>query len=69
MPKKSEATIGQRIKQIRESKGMRKHDLAVKLKVSDQLVNHYELQKDMKLSNIKKIAKALGVTVHDILCS
>ena len=72
MPKKKAATmsIGQRIKQTRESANITQVELAVSLGVTQGAIHQYEQSGDeIQLVTLRKIAKALSVTVHDIVCN
>lgn len=60
--------IGKRIKEIRESISMTQSELADKLDLSVHTVSKYEQgQRKPKLDMIQKIAKALEVSVNELL--
>ena len=63
-----EETIGERIKRIRESKGMSQKDLASKCGIIYQTIGKYERGVlNPKITTIIDIANALEVQVDDIL--
>lgn len=63
-----EETIGERIKRIRESKGMSQKDLASKCGIIYQTIGKYERGiLNPKLATIMEIANALDVEIDDIL--
>jgi transcriptional regulator with XRE-family HTH domain len=57
--------IAARIKEAREVKGMTQEDLAAAAKLSQAAISGIEsgAAKDIKISNLQRIAKALGVRV------
>ena len=61
--------IGKRIKDYRESLGISQRELGEKLGVSNQIISKWERgdQKDIPLSNLNMIAKALKVDIRDII--
>lgn len=60
--------VGKRIKLIRESKGLTREELARKLNVVERTIANYEQgQRGSNTNTLDKIAKALGVSVIDIL--
>lgn len=63
----NENTIGKNIKKIRKEKGLTQKELANKLKVSEPMISQYESKKTLKLETIRKIAKALGVSMSEII--
>lgn len=61
--------IGERIRSIRESKGMTQKELALALNISNSQMNHFEQGSQIpSLSYIPALSKALGVLPQDILC-
>lgn len=61
-------TIGERIKKIREEKGMTQQQVADKIGISYQNVSQYERGiRTPKSSSLRKIADALGVDVWEII--
>lgn len=65
---KTKVNVGKRIEILRKQADMTQQQMADKLKISFVTYYKMENQADMKLSTIERIAKALGVTVHDIVC-
>lgn len=61
--------LNQVIKTIRESKGLTQDEVAKKAKVTQGYVAQLEsgLRKNPSLAFLKRLAKALGVTVGDLL--
>ncbi|MCI9075783.1 MAG: helix-turn-helix transcriptional regulator [Dorea sp.] len=61
--------IGERIRSIRESKGMTQKELAESLNISNSLMNHFEQGLQIpSLSYIPELSRALNVPPQDILC-
>lgn len=61
-------TIGERIKSIRESKGMTQNTLADMIHVSPSYISRIEnSSSNLSISYVCTIADALGVTPQDIL--
>lgn len=62
-------TIGERIKAIRESKGITQNALADIIHVSPSYISRIENNSsNLSVAYVCTIAKALGVTPQDILC-
>lgn len=62
--KRMEKTIGKRIKECRQKKGMTQEALAEALLIKKSTVSEYENDKiDMKISVLKEVAKALETSV------
>lgn len=60
--------IGEKIKEIRESIPMTQSELAEKLSLSVHTISKYEQgQRHPKLKQLEKIAKALDVSVNDLM--
>ena len=61
-------SIGNNIKTIRQSKGIKAKELANKIGVSASMLSQWENDKKppVKFETVEKIAAALGVTVYDI---
>lgn len=60
-------TFGERVKTIREEKGLSQSDVAKRMHVSQQAVAKYEKIVDLpKNSTLRKIADALGVTAYEL---
>jgi transcriptional regulator with XRE-family HTH domain len=69
-PEILEASIGERIKQIRKDVGFSQTDLARKLKFSRQQFLRYESGASrITVSRLMQIAKALGVPVRSFIAS
>lgn len=61
-------SIGENIKKIREEKKMSMSYLADKLKISKSTISRYESgQREPNIETLNKIAKALDVTINDIV--
>ncbi len=61
-------TTGNKIKALREERGMTQYDLAVRIGVSQARISHYETgRRDLSLELAANIATALGVSVDDLL--
>jgi transcriptional regulator with XRE-family HTH domain len=61
-------SIGYNIKKLREEKGLKQSTLASQLSVSVQTLSTIENgKKDLKLSQIEKIASCLNVSIIDLL--
>ncbi|RIV25105.1 XRE family transcriptional regulator [Fibrisoma montanum] len=59
--------VGQRIRQAREMKGLTQKELASALGVSEAAVYRYEQGQNFTLDTLCKIAKAVGVTVEELV--
>lgn len=60
--------LGTRIKNIRESKGLTRNELAHKIGVTDVSIYRYENNKrEPKIETLKKIAAALNVPLTDLM--
>lgn len=60
--------IGHKISLIRKKKGITQAELAEKLGVSVQMISEWERgYRNPKLENAKKLATALGVSIHDLI--
>lgn len=60
--------LGQNIKRIREDKGMSQGDICRALNMDRGYMSRIESgQKNPTLANIEKIAKALGVSIDELL--
>lgn len=57
------------LKQLREARGLSQRDLAVKAKVSGAYIAQLEtgVRKNPSLAVLKRLAKALGVPVGELL--
>lgn len=57
------------LKQLREARGLSQRDLAVKAKVSGAYIAQLEtgMRKNPSLAVLKRLAKALGVPVGELL--
>lgn len=61
-------TVGERIKQIRTSKGLSQKDVAEKLGVSQANYSQYEVcKRNAKIETLERIAKALGVSTSALI--
>lgn len=61
-------TVGERIKKIRQEKGLSQKQLGEKLGVSQQMIGQYENpNSNLKTDTISKIAYALDVSFVDII--
>lgn len=61
-------TIGERIKKIRQEKGLSQKELGEKLNVSQQMIGQWETGKsNPKLANLQKIATTLSVSTNTFL--
>lgn len=61
-------TIYERIKQLREAKGLSQADLAASLKIANQ--NYWKIEKgktELTVNRLEQIAEALGVSVVELL--
>lgn len=57
-----------KIEEVRKAKGMSRAELSVRSGVNYKLLWEYEKEKrDPSLSTLRKIAKALGVTIQEIV--
>lgn len=61
------ATIGEQIKQARKLAGLTQQQLAKKLKVTQGAIFQWEQATDMQLSTATKIAKAMKLTLCELL--
>lgn len=61
------ATIGEQIKQARKLAGLTQQQLAKKLKVTQGAIFQWEQATDMQLSTATRIAKALKMTLCELL--
>jgi len=59
--------VGERIKQLRQERGLTQLDLAERLGVAQPVVCRFERGHDMRLSTLQRIAEALGVSMVDLL--
>lgn len=60
--------FGQKTREIRKQKGFSQEVLATKSKLHRTYISDIERgDRNVSLKNIEKIAKALGVSVHDLL--
>ncbi len=61
-------TVAENIKLIRKEKGLTQKQLGEKCGLSEAMIRQYELGlRNPKLENLKKIAKAFGIYVGDLL--
>ena len=61
-------TIGERIKEIRQKRGLSQKKLGEKLGVSQQMIGQWETNKsNPKLANLQKISNALSVSINTFL--
>ena len=61
-------TLADRIKQIREKKGLRQKDVASSMGISQQAYSQYESgTREPKKETINRIARALGVSQFELL--
>lgn len=62
------ASFGREIRKARIDKNVRQRDLAEKLGMKQQYLSRIERDRvDVRLTVIRKIAAALGVSVHQLL--
>jgi len=60
--------LGEKIKKIRKEKGLSQEQLATKSKLHRTYISDIERgDRNVSIRNIEKIAKALGVTISDLL--
>ena len=60
--------MGQRIKRLREGRGLSQAALAAKAKITREYVNKLEAGRyDPTLGVVQRLAKALGVTLADLV--
>lgn len=61
--------LGQRIRELRESAGMREHELADEVRSASQgRISEWEIGVfEPSLKNLRRIAAAFGITVSDLL--
>lgn len=60
--------LGLKIKKIRKGKGLSQEQLATKSKLHRTYISDIERgDRNVSIKNIEKIAKALGVTISDLL--
>ena len=58
--------FGQRVKEIRQTKGITQEELAIKAQLHRTYISSIELGKrNVSLLNIEKLAKALGCSMSD----
>ena len=61
-------TFGERLKAIREQKGLSQRELGERLGVRQQTIAQYEKAVDLpKMKTIEKIAKALNISTKELL--
>lgn len=62
-------TFGEKLKQIRESKGFGVNQLALKSGVNASQISRFEngKRKDPQMDTVKKLAKALDVSVSELI--
>lgn len=61
-------TTGNKIKLLREQRGLTQYDLAAKIGVSQARISHYETgRRGLSIELAASIAAALGVGVDDLL--
>ena len=61
-------TFGERLREIREDRGMSQTELAQKLKTTKQMISCYELnQRSPRIEQVKKYAEALNVPLDYLL--
>ena len=64
----AQKTTGQRIREERKARGLYQHELAARVKLSVQTIRNIEADRhDPRLSNLREIARALGVRAADLL--
>ena len=61
--------VGENIKKRRKEKGLTQKELAKKLNVSEPMISQYESKETLKLETIRKIARALDVSLNVLLDS
>lgn len=59
--------IGELIKQARKRAGLTQEKLAKRMKVTQGAIFQFEQSTDMQLSTVRKIAKALKITLCELL--
>lgn len=60
--------LGEKIKKIRKEKGLSQEQLATKSKLHRTYISDIERgDRNVSIRNIEKIAKALGITISDLL--
>jgi len=59
--------VGEKIRKYRKERGLTQKQLADILGVSEGMISQYEAKKELKFKTIQKIAKALEVSVFDIV--
>ena len=63
-----EKTTGKKIRDARKNRGLYQHELAARVGLSTQTIRNIEADRhDPRLSNLREIARALGVPVADLL--
>jgi len=63
-----EKTTAQRVREIRKEKGLYQHELAARARLSVQTVRNVEAERhEPELPTLRKIAKALGVGLGELL--
>ena len=61
-------SLGSRIKEVRELKKISREELAFRVGVSGSYIGMIErAENDFKISKLYKIAKALGISLKDLL--
>lgn len=66
--KKSEKTLGEKLKEARKEAGLTQEQLAVKLMVSRQAITKWEADKGMPdIENLKSLSQLLGVSIDCLL--
>jgi len=63
-----EKTTAEKVREIRKERGLYQHELAARAKLSVQTVRNVEAGRhEPELPTLRKIAKALGVPLADLL--
>lgn len=61
-------TVGERIRKIRQEKGLSQKELGKRLNVSQQMIGQYENSNEtLKPITLQKIASALQISINDLL--
>ena len=66
-PERLVQRVGQRVAELRRAAGMTQEAFAEALDVTVQYVSRIEVGENLTLTTLAKIARALGVTVVDLL--
>jgi len=66
-PERLVQRVGQRVAELRRAAGMTQEAFAEALDVTVQYVSRIEVGENLTLTTLAKIARALGVTVIDLL--